>query len=91
MAAFAYLTCFKRIYEKICSKKYCFVKQGLCKLKAEEAKVAKMGSNPTVVETAYTLVVESLSPAVHLLPLADLFEFGFSFSLLPDLLFYNIF
>jgi len=29
------------------------MEQSLCKLEAEEAKVAKMGSIPTVVETAY--------------------------------------
>jgi len=62
------------------------VEQSLCELEAEEA---KMGSIPTVVETAYTLVVESLSPTAHLLPLADLFLFNSSFFQLPDLLFYN--
>jgi len=66
------------------------VEQSLCKLEAEEVAVAKMGSIPTEVEIADTLVVESLSLTVHLSPLADLFFFVFSFSQLPDLLFYNI-
>jgi len=65
------------------------VEQSLCKLETKETEVAKMGSNPTVVETANTLVVESLSPTAYLLPLADPFFFNFSFSQLPDLLFYN--
>jgi len=51
------------------------VEQGLCELEAEEAEVAKMGSNPTVVETANTLVVESLSPTAYPLLLADPFFF----------------
>ena len=71
------------------SKEYHFVKQSLCELKAEEAEVAKMGSNPTVVETVDILVVESLSLMAYLSPLADLFFFNSSFSQLPDLLFYN--
>jgi len=50
-----------------------------------------MGSNLIVVETADTQVVESLSLTVHLLPLADLFFFDFSFSLLPDLLSFDTF
>ena len=49
------------------------MEQSLYKLEAEETEVAKTGSNPTVVETANTLVVESLSLAVHPSPLADLF------------------
>jgi len=63
------------------------VKQGFCELEAEEAKT---DSNPTAVETADILVVKSLSLAVYLSFLADLFFFGSSFSQLPDLLFYNI-
>jgi len=50
-----------------------------------------MGSIPTEVETADTLVVESLSSAVHLLPLADLFFFNSFFSQLLNLLSYNTF
>jgi len=79
MAASAQLTCLKKVCKKIHSKKYCLIEQSLCELEAEEVKVAKTGSNPTVVETANTLVVESLSLAVHLLPLADLFFFNSSF------------
>jgi len=67
------------------------MEQSLCELKAEEVKVVKMGSIPTEVETADTLVVESLSLTAHLLPLADSFFFNSSFSQLPNLLFYNIF
>ena len=48
-----------------------------------------MGSNSAEVETTGTLVVESLSLAVYLLLLADLFLFNSSFSQLPDLLSYN--
>jgi len=51
--------------------------------------VAKTGSIPTEVETVDTQVVESLSPAVYLLLLANLFFFNSSFFQLPDLLFYN--
>ena len=76
MAAFVWLTCLKKIYEKIYSKEYCLVEQGFYKLEAEEA---KMGSNPAEVETADTLVMKSLSLAVHLLLLADLFLFNSSF------------
>jgi len=56
------------------------VEQGLCELEAEEVVVAKTGSIPTEVETADTLVVESLSLMACLLPLADLFFFNSSFS-----------
>ena len=52
------------------------MEQSLCELKAEEA---KMGSNSTVMETANILVMESLSLAVHLLPLTNLFFFSFFF------------
>ena len=53
-----------------------------------ETAEAKMDSNPTIVETADTQAVKSLSLIIHLLPLTDSF-FNPSFSLLPDLLFYN--
>jgi len=52
------------------------VEQSLYELKAKEAKI---NSNPTIVETADILVMESLSLVIYLLPLADLFFFGFSF------------
>ena len=89
MAASTQLTRLKKVCEKIHSKEYCLVEQGLCELETEEVKVAKTGSNPTVVETAYTPVVESLSSVIHSLLLADLFFFYSSFSQLPDLLSYN--
>jgi len=41
------------------------VEQSLCELEAEKAKVAKMGSIPTVAETADTLEVESLVFEAH--------------------------
>jgi len=58
------------------SKELYLAEQSLYELEAEEA---KMGSNPAEVETVDTPVVESLSPAVHLLLLANLFLFNSSF------------
>jgi len=52
------------------------VKQSLCELETKETAVAKMGSNPTVVETADILVVEFLFLVVYLLSLANLFFFN---------------
>ena len=49
MVTSIYLTCLEKLCEKIYSKEYHLVEQSLCKLETEEA---KMGSNPTVVETA---------------------------------------
>ena len=49
MFALTCLTHFKKIYKKIHSKEYHFVKQSLYELEAEEA---KMGFNSIVVETA---------------------------------------
>ena len=72
LSAYAQLTHLEKVRERIHSKKYCLVEQGLCELEAEEA---KMGSNPAEVETADTPVVESLSSAVYLSLLADLFLF----------------
>jgi len=71
-----YLLCLKKVHEKIYFKEYCLVEQSLCTLEIEKAKT---GSNPTIVETADILIVESLSLAVHLLPLANPSFFGFSF------------
>jgi len=73
----------------VCSKELCLAEQNLCELEAEENMGAKTGSNPTVVETVHTLVVEFLSPAVYLSPLADPFFFNSSFFQLPDLLSFN--
>ena len=83
------MSCLEKVYKCVCSEGWKCVKQGLCKLEAEKVKVTKMGSIPTVVETAYTSVVESLFLMACLLPLADLFFFNSSFFQLPDLLFYN--
>jgi len=79
MAASAHLLQLEKVCEKIYFKEYCFVEQSLYELKAEEAEVAKTGSNPTVVETADTLGVESAVFKAHWLPLTDLFIFDFSF------------
>ena len=61
MAASAHLLHLKKVYKKICSKKYCLVKQGLCELETEEAKMAKTGSISTVVETTDILKVVSFA------------------------------
>jgi len=79
MAASAYLLCLEKVCKKIYSKEYHFVEQSLCELKAEEAKMAKMGSIPTVVETADILGVESPVFETYQLPLTDLFAFNLSF------------
>jgi len=55
------------------------VEQSLHELEAEEAEVAKTGSNLTVVETVDTLEVESLSLMAHLSPLVNPFFFNSSF------------
>ena len=47
------------VCERIYSKEYCLVEQSFCKLETEEIEVAKMGSNPTVMETADILEVGS--------------------------------
>jgi len=65
------------------------VEQSLCELEAEEVKMAKMGSNPTMVEIADTLGVESPVSKTHWLSLTNPFAFNLSFFQLPDLLFYN--
>ena len=59
-------------------KELCLAKQGLYKLEEEEVKVL----NTKVVVSPDLLVVP-------LLPLASPFEFGPSFSLLPNLLSYD--
>ena len=65
------------------------MEQSLCELKAEKAKVAKMDSIPTVVETTDILKVESFVFEAYWLPLIDLFVFNLFFFKLPDLLSYN--
>ena len=59
MATLTYLLCLEKVYKKIYSKEYCLVEQSLCELETKEVKVAKMGSNSTVVETVNILGVES--------------------------------
>jgi len=77
------------VYKRIYSKEYHFMKQSLCKLKAEETEVAKTGSIPTAVKTTNTLGVESPVFKTYQLPLTNPFTFNFSFSQLLNLLFYN--
>ena len=48
MSASVYLTCLKKLHKKIYSKEYHLMEQSLHELETEEA---KMGFNPTVVET----------------------------------------
>ena len=79
MAVLAYLLCLKKICEKICSKEYCFVEQGLCKLETKETKVAKTGFNPIIVETVNTLKMESPVFKTYQLPLTNLFTFNLFF------------
>jgi len=56
------------------------VEQSLYELETEEVKMAKTDSILTEVETADTLIVESLSPTAYSSPLADPFFFNSSFS-----------
>ena len=79
MAVSIYLLCLKKGYKKICSKEYCFVEQSLCELKTKKTKVTKIGSNPTMVETANILGVESPVFKTYQLPLTNLFVFNLSF------------
>jgi len=80
LSAYTQLTRLKKVYKRIHFKEYHFIEQSLHELEAEEAEVAKTGSIPTVVETAYTPVMESLSLTAHLSPLTNLFFFNFFFS-----------
>ena len=78
VAAIVKVQCLSWVWGMVCSKELYLAEQSLYELEAEEA---KMGSNPTAVETANTQVVESLSLVVYPSPLADPFFFGFSFFL----------
>ena len=55
------------------------MEQSLYKLKTEEAKMAKIGSIPTVVKTADTLGVESPVFEAYWLPLTNSFVFDLFF------------
>ena len=56
----------------------------MCELKADKKKESE-------VEMAYTAKVGSVNtPNPHLLPLSGSFDFDFSFSMLPDVIFDNI-
>jgi len=55
------------------------VEQSLCELKTKKTKVTKIGSNPTMVETANILGVESPVFKTYQLPLTNLFVFNLSF------------
>ena len=69
------------MYKKVCFKKFCFIKQGLYKLKAKKA---KKDSVLEEAETVYMPVVVSPSNPAYLLPLANPFIFS-SFFILPNL------
>jgi len=73
----------------VCSKELHLAEQSLYELETEENVGAKTGSNLTVMETAYTLAVKSLSLTAHPSPLADPFFLNSSFFQLPDLLSFN--
>ena len=65
---------------KVRSKEYCLIKQGLRKLKAKEKK-------KSIIEIIYIIAVEfSNIPNPYLLPLADFFNFNFSFSILLNII-----
>jgi len=82
-AVFTYLFYLKKVYKKIYLKELYLVKQGFYKLESKER-----GSSPKDLETVlYSPVVGSL--ATLRLPLADSF-FNPSFSLLPNLVSFNI-
>jgi len=73
----------KQVYKKVWLKEFYLVKQGLYKLESK-----KKGFSPEDLETVlHSLVVGSL--IAPKLPLADLF-FNPSFSLLPNLLSFNM-
>ena len=56
----------------------------MCKLKANKKK-------RLVIKTVYILAVGSFNtPNPHSLPLADSFDFDFSFSILPDIISNNM-
>jgi hypothetical protein len=75
LAAFAWLICLKKVCEKVQSKEYYLVEQGLRKLEAEEQKELN------------TVVAESLTVLMaYQLPLANSFVFNPFFLILPDLL-----
>ena len=74
----------KKVYEKVRSKKYHLVKQGLRELEVKEKKKFK-------VEIAYIVEVGSINtPNPCLLPLSNSLNFDFSFSILPDVISNNI-
>jgi len=83
MAASARLTRLEKVREKVRSKEFRLVEQGLRELEAEERK----DSTQVVEETAHTpAVVSSDLPSAHPLPSTDPFAFDPSFSMLPDFL-----
>ena len=80
MSASAQLICLEKICDKVRSKKYYLVEQGLYKLKIDKKKKSK-------VEIAYIAVVGSFNtPNSYLLPLSSSFNFDFSFLILPNVI-----
>ena len=70
--AFTQLLHLKKVCEKVQSKKYYLVEQGLCKLKTDKKKEFKVES------------INTFNP--YLLPLFNFFTSNFSFLILPDVL-----
>ena len=84
MFAFTQLIRLKKVYDKVYSKKYCLVEQGLRELKVNKKKKSK-------VEITYIIVVGSCNaPNPYLLPLSGSFNFDFSFLILPNIISDNI-
>jgi hypothetical protein len=80
LSASAQLIRLKKVYNKVCSKKYHLIKQGLCKLKADKKKKSK-------IEMAYIVEVGSINtPNPYLLPLFGFFNFDLSFLILPNII-----
>jgi hypothetical protein len=70
----------KKVHKKVRSKELKLAKQGLCELKAEEA---KMDSVQEEAETVRTPVVDPVDNPARLSPSANPFIFS-SFSILPN-------
>ena len=74
----------KKVCEKVQSKKYHLVEQGLRELKADKKEKFK-------IKTAYIVKVGSINtPNLYLLPLSNSLNFNFSFSILPNIISDNI-
>ena len=84
LSAFTQLIRLKKVCNKVHSKKYCLIEQGLRELKVNKKKEFK-------VEITYIAVVGSFNTFnPYLLPLSGSFNFDFSFLILPDVISDNI-